>query len=262
MYRGSTRCRSPAQSMRSAADRPDRPGRRKPVQYFEMMGHRALYADGWKAVTRHQAGARFDDDRWELYHVAVDRSECHDLAEAEPGAAGRAGRHAGGTRPRSRACCPSTIAPSSCSALGSPTRSAHPTDRHYTYRPPLRPCPPRWAAAHRRAQLGPGRHDRPAGRGAAACSSPPAPRTPGSACSCRTTAWFRLQLLRRAPGGRSDVEVPVGASVVGRAVPPQRHLGTATLSSTGRRRRRRDPLGHAHHLERRGRAWASTTAHR
>jgi arylsulfatase len=26
----------------------------------------------------------FDDDRWELFHVATDFSECHDLAEAEP----------------------------------------------------------------------------------------------------------------------------------------------------------------------------------
>ena len=26
----------------------------------------------------------FADDRWELYHVAVDPSECHDLADAEP----------------------------------------------------------------------------------------------------------------------------------------------------------------------------------
>jgi len=29
------------------------------VQYFEMMGHRAVYADGWKAVTRHQPGVAF-----------------------------------------------------------------------------------------------------------------------------------------------------------------------------------------------------------
>lgn len=29
---------------------------RRTVQYFEMMGHRAIYADGWKAVTRHGPG--------------------------------------------------------------------------------------------------------------------------------------------------------------------------------------------------------------
>jgi hypothetical protein len=64
------------------------------TQYFEMLGSRALYHDGWKAVTFKPLGelyddgldpdAPFDEDRWELYHVAVDPSECHDLAGAEP----------------------------------------------------------------------------------------------------------------------------------------------------------------------------------
>lgn len=56
----------------------------KAVQYFEMMGHRGLWLDGWKAVTRHQAGTPFEDDEWELYDLTTDRSECNDLAEAEP----------------------------------------------------------------------------------------------------------------------------------------------------------------------------------
>jgi arylsulfatase len=57
------------------------------VQYFEMFGCRALHDDGWKAVTYHpifDTGPSFEDDRWELYHVEVDPSECHDLAEQEP----------------------------------------------------------------------------------------------------------------------------------------------------------------------------------
>jgi arylsulfatase len=49
-----------------------------------MTGHRAIYAEGWKAVTRHDPGTSFDDDTWELYNVEVDRSECNDLAAAEP----------------------------------------------------------------------------------------------------------------------------------------------------------------------------------
>ena len=57
------------------------------VQYFEMFGCRALYQDGWKAVVWHEI--QFDSpglDRapWELYHVDVDPSECHDLAAEEP----------------------------------------------------------------------------------------------------------------------------------------------------------------------------------
>ncbi|NNE73968.1 MAG: arylsulfatase [Acidimicrobiales bacterium] len=56
----------------------------KQIQYFEMAGHRGLWHDGWKAVTRHTQGVPFDEDQWELYHVAVDPSECNDLAEEMP----------------------------------------------------------------------------------------------------------------------------------------------------------------------------------
>jgi len=69
------------------------PGRHL-TQYFEMFGSRAIYHDGWKAVTFHPVGpiygddldpnASFDDDCWELYHVAEDLSETRDLAEVEP----------------------------------------------------------------------------------------------------------------------------------------------------------------------------------
>ncbi|MDR3511699.1 MAG: arylsulfatase [Caulobacteraceae bacterium] len=53
-------------------------------QYFEMLGHRGVWKDGWKAVTHHEPGAPFDQDRWELYHLAEDFSEYEDLAEKEP----------------------------------------------------------------------------------------------------------------------------------------------------------------------------------
>ena len=65
---------------------PDAPDRHL-VQYYEMFGCRALYLDGWKAVTYHpvqDTSVAFVDDEWELYHVSVDPSECHDLAVAEP----------------------------------------------------------------------------------------------------------------------------------------------------------------------------------
>lgn len=57
---------------------------RKTSQYFEMNGHRAIWADGWKAVCFHAPGTSFDEDRWELYHLDSDFSECHDLAADEP----------------------------------------------------------------------------------------------------------------------------------------------------------------------------------
>jgi arylsulfatase A-like enzyme len=55
------------------------------VQYFEQMGHRGLWADGWKAVTYHLPGQPFDNDEWALYDLSADFSECNDLAQDEPG---------------------------------------------------------------------------------------------------------------------------------------------------------------------------------
>ena len=55
-----------------------------------MLGSRAIYHDGWKAVVFHPLPCfaydgsdprqPFDEDVWELYHVAEDFSEAHDLA--------------------------------------------------------------------------------------------------------------------------------------------------------------------------------------
>ena len=59
------------------------PERDRP-QYFEMFGHRGLWHRGWKAVAFHPPGKPFDADTWELFHLAGDFSETHDLAAAEP----------------------------------------------------------------------------------------------------------------------------------------------------------------------------------
>ncbi|AEM84407.1 arylsulfatase [Streptomyces violaceusniger] len=70
-------------SMAYTLDAPTAPTR-KEAQYFEMFGHRAIWHDGWKAVSFHQRGSSFDDDQWELYHHDTDFSECNDLAETQP----------------------------------------------------------------------------------------------------------------------------------------------------------------------------------
>jgi len=57
---------------------------RKPVQYFEMYGHRALWYDGWKAVTNHRPGDSFESESWELYHLDDDFAEARDLAASQP----------------------------------------------------------------------------------------------------------------------------------------------------------------------------------
>jgi arylsulfatase len=56
----------------------------KRTQYFEMFGHRGVVHDGFKAVAYHAPTTRFDDDVWELYDLATDFNECHDLAAARP----------------------------------------------------------------------------------------------------------------------------------------------------------------------------------
>ena len=57
---------------------------RRTTQYFEMYGHRAIVHDGWKAVAYHERHTAYEDDRWELYHLDEDFSECNDLAEERP----------------------------------------------------------------------------------------------------------------------------------------------------------------------------------
>lgn len=60
---------------------------RHTTQYYEMLGCRALYHEGWKAVTYHEVQAEepgLDKVDWELYDLRADPSECHDLADAEP----------------------------------------------------------------------------------------------------------------------------------------------------------------------------------
>ena len=65
------------------------------TQYYEMLGNRAIYHRGWKAVTYHgttgmiydgvtDPSKPFDEDVWELYHVAEDFSESTDLAAEYP----------------------------------------------------------------------------------------------------------------------------------------------------------------------------------
>ncbi len=58
------------------------------VQYFEIMGNRGIYHQGWTAVTKHRTPWLFDappfeEDIWELYGPD-DWTQAHDLAEENP----------------------------------------------------------------------------------------------------------------------------------------------------------------------------------
>ena len=65
------------------------------IQYFEVMGSRGIYKDGWFAGTFgpripwNPTGSKIatwdpDEDVWELYHVEKDFSQAHDVADQYP----------------------------------------------------------------------------------------------------------------------------------------------------------------------------------
>jgi len=68
---------------------------RHKTQYFEMLGNRAIYHDGWMATTTPlrlpwappapgTPSVNPDDFQWELYHVAKDFSQANNLVAANP----------------------------------------------------------------------------------------------------------------------------------------------------------------------------------
>lgn len=66
------------------------------TQYFEMLGSRSVYHEGWKATTNHistgvldeeelaEGSRSFDEDRWELFDLGTDFSEATDRAADDP----------------------------------------------------------------------------------------------------------------------------------------------------------------------------------
>jgi arylsulfatase len=73
-------------SLRYSFDDAKAPSQRE-TQYYAMLGTRAIYHQGWKAVARHGAllgKGKFMDDEWELYHVEEDRTETKNLAKEHP----------------------------------------------------------------------------------------------------------------------------------------------------------------------------------
>ncbi|AHC24296.1 MULTISPECIES: arylsulfatase [Mycobacteriaceae] len=60
----------------------------KRTQFYAMLGTRGIWHEGWFANTVHAASpagwGHFDDDRWELFHIDSDRSQCRDLAAENP----------------------------------------------------------------------------------------------------------------------------------------------------------------------------------
>jgi arylsulfatase A-like enzyme len=72
---------------RGAATAPER----HTIQYFEMLGHRALYKDGLMASAFHNrlpwitsGTVPFDTDKWELFDLTQDFTQAKDLSAAQP----------------------------------------------------------------------------------------------------------------------------------------------------------------------------------
>jgi arylsulfatase len=145
VHRGLEQLPVTGHSFASVLDDPAAPATNT-LQYFEMSGSRALVAGDWKAVCKHQAGADYDTEPWELYHLAEDWSECRDLAVDQPDKLAElvalwwaeAERH--GVLP---------LDDRLVELFGARFRddSPHPSDRRYVYRPPMSPLPAQAAAA-------------------------------------------------------------------------------------------------------------------
>ncbi|MCU0310890.1 MAG: arylsulfatase [Acidimicrobiales bacterium] len=119
---------------------------RRTAQHFEMMGHRAMVLDGWKAVTLHREGRPFDDDVWELYDLTTDPSECHDLAAEHPQRLA-ALVDAWWEEAEAHGVLPLDDRTVELFSARFADHTPHRADRRYTYRPPMSYLPAQVTAA-------------------------------------------------------------------------------------------------------------------
>jgi len=238
VYRGFEQMPIAGASLAYAFDDPDAPTSKR-TQYFEMIGHRAIYHEGWKAVTRHTPGTSFDDDRWELYHVAVDASECHDLAQSE---SDRLHDLVGLWWSEAKEFGVLPLDDRSIQLFGSRFRenSPHPTSRRYTYFPPLDPVPPAASAGiGGRSWDLEARIDRPEGAQGVLMAT----GTENAGLSIFVLddhLVFDYNFFYDHHVITSTIPVPVGASVVGVEFRRGRNDADATLVIDGR------PVGSMH----------------
>jgi arylsulfatase A-like enzyme len=87
VYRGVDQYPLSGVSMKYTFDAKSNDPTQKHRQYYAMLGTRAIWEDGWKAVAVHAPltdKGNFENDQWQLYHVDVDRAESKDLAKENP----------------------------------------------------------------------------------------------------------------------------------------------------------------------------------
>lgn len=145
IYRGIEQLPVTGRSFAGVLDDPNAPAANT-VQYFEMMGSRAIVAGEWKAVCKHLPGSDFQTEQWELYHLATDFSECNDQAAAQPERLA-AMIDLWWAEAEKNSVLP--LDDRTIELFGARFRphSPHPVDQHYIYRPPMSPLPGQAAAA-------------------------------------------------------------------------------------------------------------------
>ena len=208
------------------------------TQYYEMLGCRAIYHDGWKAVTFHpmvgfgyegsDPALPFDDDVWELYHVAEDFSETDRSRRRGAGAAAPAGRAVvvgGRAQPGAAAEQPAR-----------PPRRPPPPAQRYEYHAGHRRAPGRRRAEPAQPRLPHHRRARPPGGRRRRRDRHPRRRRPAATpCTSRTAAALDVQLARRPASRRSPARArcrPGRCTVDVTFTPTGRFQGDVRCSAT------------------------------
>ena len=226
------------------------PGGKK-TQYFEVMGSRAIYHDGWMASTfgprvrgcpdcrRASETGHPTIDRWELYHLDEDWSQAHDLADEMPEKLAQMRelfaieaarnqvlpdrrRFVGARLPPGIAhhAAVSRVGVSPAKSPASPSSARRRWETRTTPSPSRPICPPMRAGSSMRSAASPAGSLVTSTTGTCAtsttCSSCRAPRfAPPPNCSPgrRRLSW-RPRYAEQRPGGPLDVSVRVGSEVV------------------------------------------------
>ena len=79
---------NPIEGRSFAASLSDPKAQGRETQFYAMMGQRAIYQQGWLACTVHpplSGWGNFEQDVWELYNLAEDRSQSTNVADQHPG---------------------------------------------------------------------------------------------------------------------------------------------------------------------------------
>jgi len=85
VIKGYTQSEIEGESFAASITDPSAPERE--TQFYSMLGQRAIYHQGWLANTLHpplSGWSGFDQDEWELYHLAEDRTQSNNVANDHP----------------------------------------------------------------------------------------------------------------------------------------------------------------------------------